>query len=93
MEDVFFKKWWQRCPSSPGFQLIRPVPWNGDIASSEQRAQSEPEWVGQREIVDVLFVSGELDGSPAGFGPTVDGEEDQWHGDEDGAHGSPNFGG
>ena len=71
------------------------VPWDGDIAGSEQTAEREPERIGQREIVDVLFAGRRVlaDGPPARLGPAVHREEHQRHGDEDGADGGPDFGG
>ena len=73
------------------------VPGNGDVASPEEAAQREPQRIGQCEIVDVLLdvsrrvgdVVDLVDGPPARFGPPVHREQDQGHGNEDGAHGDP----
>ena len=68
------------------------IPGDGDVAGPEQRSECEPERVAEGKVVDVLLDGWRsADCAPAGFGPPVDGEEDERNGQEDGANGGPNL--
>lgn len=75
---------------------LNAIPWHDDIAGPEERAEGEPQRVGEREVVDVLLDGGRCElvhGPPAGARPPVHREEDERHGKEDGAHRCPHLGG